>query len=551
MNADAHTWPAAGAGTAAAAHAAPWPRRWLLLILAGCLITLAGAPVPHTDGDAPLYGRIAKNVLASGEWLTLQHRPGWLVDKPPLTIWLIALSLRLGGEGDAALRFWQLLMNLVLVWVTYRIARLGAQEEEALLAALVFVSMGMAFYHSLIPQQDVPLTLFLALALYDYLRYRRDGRALRAVTTGLWVALAVLTKGLVGLAAFALIAGADLVAAWRRPLGAQRWRWAAVGAGAATFLMVAAPWFIIGYLRQGMPFVDTFFLYGNLGIGRFFKPILVAQPIPLWQALLAYLPMLILSMLPWTGLLPGTVREAWRGVRDGPPSLRLCALWLVLFFLLLSLSTGDKVIRYLHPLYPPLAVLAARHLGAVINRPRGLRGAAVISLIVGIPGLIGVAWLFAGRFPQEQRIYLPLVVPFLAVFFVTVAAFAVAALAGRGRAAVAIMAAGTLLSYGVLEWTVTRHWERLWPWRTVASIVNTEYRPGDRVLIFAEENNFADYHIRAPVEFARDEATLFRLWQQGRTFLLLPPGALPHLRARLRPRVLLEMPVGWVLVTNR
>ena len=176
---------------------------------------------------------------------------------PPLTIWLMALSLRLAGDSAAAVRVWHILMVLALAWVTYRIARLAAEEETALLAALVLLTTNQMLAWSLAPKQDIPVTLFLALALYEYLLYRGGGRTRAALAAGFWVALAILTKGPVTLGVFGLIVAADLVIARRLSVRA-RWRWPPAAAAAAVFVVTAAPWFVYGIIGHGTPFVKLF-----------------------------------------------------------------------------------------------------------------------------------------------------------------------------------------------------------------------------------------------------------------------------------------------------
>ena len=211
------------------AHGPNQQRIWVLLVAAACVLTLAGSPLPHVDSDAALYGKIAKHILATGEWLTLQDpgRPDWIVDKPPLTFWLMAASLWLGGETNAALRVWQLLMSVVLVVVTYRIARLAAGKEESLLAALLMATFQQVFLFSMAPQQDVPVTFFLTLAFYSYLGYRLRGATITAALTGVWVALAVLSKGVLWVGVFVLIMAVDLIVASRHS-DAGHWRWSQV-----------------------------------------------------------------------------------------------------------------------------------------------------------------------------------------------------------------------------------------------------------------------------------------------------------------------------------
>jgi len=433
-----------------------WERVWVLLIAATCLLVLAGAPLPHLDGDDFFYGDIARQILASGDWITLGHpdQPQWIVDKPPVSFWLMALSIRLGGDNAVALRLWQLLMALVAMFVTSRIARMGGGREEGLLAALLLGTSLEFFYLSLNPKQDIPLSLFLALAFHAYLMYRSEGRTRAAVLAGVWTALALLSKGIVAVAVFALVVGGDLLFSRRTQAGAGHWRWRQIAVGTAAFLLMGAPWFIAGAIRQGQPFIDTFLLGGTLGVGRFFHG--VTSPLPYWAAVLIVIPGIMIGVMPWAGFLPGAVQEGWRGLRAGPRSIRVCALWAGLYFLLLALSPADKMIHHLLPLCTPVAVLAARAATRADGDPRRLRGPAIVALLAAVPGtaLVVVAQT---RYPDEAQFFLPLLAPAVAMLLVSLVSFAVFALRGRGRIAIAAAAVAALLGYGSGMWALVRY----------------------------------------------------------------------------------------------
>ena len=529
---------------------------WRFLIAAACLAMLLATPLPHIDSDAALFGKIAKTVLDSGEWLTFRHpvHPDWVVDKPPLSFWIMAISFWVGGQTDAALRLWHILLSFLLVFVVYRIARRDGSEEDALLAALLFATIQQVFYSTMAPQHDVPVTLFLALAFYAYLEYRREGRARWTLLAGLWMALAVLTKGILWLPVFIGIAAVDTCVAWRR---GERppWRVRHVLAGAFLFTLLAAPWFVIGVIRQGMPFVRVLLIDEN-SIGRLRHSFLGGGLVPLHGFLpmaLAYVPILMVGMLPWTGLLPGAVREGWRSFRDGPPAVRLCAVWFALFFLVLSVSQGDRIMRYLFPCYPPLAVLAGRFLAAALRRQARLGAAALISLLTGLPMMAIAVWLARRASPFEMQFYTPMIVPVLVVLALALLAFAVLAAGGRTRQAIAVAALGSLLSYTVAYAMLMDRWERLWPWPVVGATVNRLYRTGDRMMVvgvYPAETNFAAYWVRARVEQV-DEETFLQTWRRQRVFALLAPDLWTRLGERLQPVVLLRTPLGWGLVTNR
>jgi len=425
---------------------------WIILLLATCLLILAGAALPHLDEDDMFFGDIARQILVRGDWLTLQHPdrgPAWVVDKPPLSFWLMAISIKLGGDNAAALRLWQLLMAVGTIYVTFRITQLGAGREEALLAGVLLGTSAFFFYLSLNPKQDIPLTLFLALAFYAYLTYRSEGSTRAAVLSGVYFALAVLSKGIVAFAAFAPVILVDLLISWsaRR---AEHWRWPQVVAGAAAFLLIAAPWFIIGAVVQGRPFIDTFFLTGTVGVGRAFD--VVRRGLPYWEATLVMVAALMAGTVPWAGFLPGAVREAWRSLRAGPPSVRLCTLWAGLYFALVALSPGYKLFHHLLPMIPAVAVLSARAIITTPSDPRHLRVPAGIALVTAVP-VVAMAVLSWARYPAEARRYL-LFVPAGILLIVALCAFAGFAFYGRGRTAVAVACAISLVAYGWAELTM-------------------------------------------------------------------------------------------------
>ncbi len=518
---------------------------------------LAGSWLPHIDNVTAHYGIVAKHILTTSEWITLVRpdRPLWIQDKPPLTIWLIALSLRVFGDSHFALRFWHVLMTLALVYVTYRFARLHAGRETSLLAALLLATSLAVFHLTNAPQQDVPLTLFLALAFYSYVTYRTHGRPAAALLCALWVALGVLSKGLVMVVAFGPALVVDLLIAWRRHEDVHS-QWPHVALAAALFLLVALPWFVAGALRQGAPFVRAFTI-GEAGVGRFLHrflgPGIGPRLGPLTQ-LFGYVPLLIVGMLPWAGLLPGVVQKARLSLVEGPPSVRVLTLYGGVLFLVLSISQGDKVLRYLLPCFPPLAVLAARALEETIDDPRGLRPAAWITLLAGILLLVASVWLTGAQTTGIARVYLRLVTPSLVVFGAALVTFAIWIHRGRGRQAVALLAVGALVSYGLMGWAIDRNWERLWPWRDIGAMVSRLYHDGDRVVMLSgpeADPDFLAYYITPAVQSVKTDDELLTAWAEGRVFGLISPESYARLEQRLHATVLIQTPLGWRLVINR
>src|SRR3989441_9931772 len=237
--------------------------RWLVWSgAAGIAILLAGLALPLTDGDSAFYATVARDALKSGEWIAFYTRSGGVFDKPPLTIWLLGLSMAGFGATDWAVRIWHLVLALSTVYVTYLLARLALSVRQSLGVALVLLTSGQFFYQSLVPQQDIPLTLFVTMAMYWYLRWERAADIRAAVLTGISCALAVLSKGLIGMVLPGLIVVVHLVL--DRPTWPPSWP-RETAAAVLAFFIVTAPWFVVAGLRQGRAFVDTVFLSGTPG----------------------------------------------------------------------------------------------------------------------------------------------------------------------------------------------------------------------------------------------------------------------------------------------
>ncbi len=162
-----------------------------------------------------------------------------------------------------------MLLTLALLLVTYRFARLGAAREEALLAVLLLLASVQFFYQAIVPQQDIALTLFLSVALYAYFVHRRTGEVAAAVGAGVSLALAVLSKGVVSVVLFGIVAAGDLLLAWRRREADARPRWRTMALGGVVSVLVAAPRYVAGTIQEGKQFLEV--QLGEAGALRYFQ----------------------------------------------------------------------------------------------------------------------------------------------------------------------------------------------------------------------------------------------------------------------------------------
>jgi 4-amino-4-deoxy-L-arabinose transferase-like glycosyltransferase len=224
--------------------------------------------------------------------------------------------------------------------------------------------MWLGFAH--VGVTDLPMTAAFAAAMLLGLGWIQTGAARRLPLAAALLALAVLAKGLVP-----LVLAVPLAWAGRRRIG-DLLRPRVMGA----FLLVALPWYLLCFLRNGTEFLQTFFWEHHFG--RFASEALQHRQ-PFWF----YAPVLIAALLPWTPALALLFqRRLYIDAR-----CRFLGLWALFAFLFFSAST-NKLPGYLLPVLPALAALA----GVALDQARRARGllAASAAALVAIPVLAHV-----------------------------------------------------------------------------------------------------------------------------------------------------------------
>ena len=299
--------------------------------------------------DEPFFGEGAREMVADGQWLVTHVNGVVNSHKPPLFFWLIAIfSLPVGAVSEFTARLPSVLAALGTLVLVMRLGRRWYGPKTAALAGLVLATTYMFWDKARWSQIDSLLCFLIWVALSAFEAWRSgdaDGRRAGAL---FWCAagLAVLAKGPVGL--LLPLGIVILVLAVERDLGALR-RFAPL-VGPLVFVLVTGAWAVaatlwgpsdysvVGALREH--FVER----GMHGMHHVR---------PFWY----YAERLPLSLLPWTGLLPGALVVAWQNRRRSA-GLRLAlvaAVFVVVFF---SIST-EKRDLYVLPAFPAFALMMA------------------------------------------------------------------------------------------------------------------------------------------------------------------------------------------------
>lgn len=307
-----------------------------IAIAAFYLYNLNGVGMLSTD--EPRYAAISQTMARTGDLVTPYLWGSPWFEKPPLLYWMSAAFFAIGDQSETAARLPVTLLSLaflLLAW--WLVAREFGESSAAVSMGLLATSAGWVAYSNF-GLTDLPMAVFFSLALLlalPLLREEAERRQIfwRFAGVGACLGLAVLAKGLVPLVL-------TLPLAWFL----RRW-WRVWGWGAAAFLLVAAPWYVAIYLRQGMPFINEFFFKHHFE--RFYSNSL--QHVQPWYY---YAPVLLAAVFPWTPLLCLFVRRQAAGDQR-----RRLLLATVVFGLVFFSASLNKLPGYLLPLLPALFIL--------------------------------------------------------------------------------------------------------------------------------------------------------------------------------------------------
>ncbi|QKE82911.1 glycosyltransferase family 39 protein [Arthrobacter sp. NEB 688] len=118
------------------------------------------------------------------------------VDKPPASLWVMALSVRLLGLSSFAMLLPQVLMGVGTVWVTHTSVRRRFGHGAALLAGVALALTPVAVLMFRFNNPDALLTLLMALAVWATLRAVEAGSYRWIALAGAFTGLGFLTKSL-------------------------------------------------------------------------------------------------------------------------------------------------------------------------------------------------------------------------------------------------------------------------------------------------------------------------------------------------------------------
>jgi len=355
-------------------------RRMLVLVALALLIAPLVVNAPLFDPDEGLHAAIAQEMVQRGDYVTPTFLGQPFLDKPILFFWAEALSLRLFGDREFAVRLPPLLFGLAGMLSVSLLGGALFGQASGLIAGIAYGTMLLPLGVSQVAVHDIGLIPFMCVACWCLVRVAAGGHVVRlGILAGLLLGLSILTKGLVG-CVFAAIFAACLAARQREVL--PRVFFALAIAGIISVL-VAVPWYLA--MEQAHPgYLHYYF------IERHLEGYLTATQRHAGRPWWYYLPIVAGGALPWTAYL-GVELNQWR-----QHSTRIM-VWAWFLVGLLFLSMGEsKLVTYALPVFPALALLVgdtvARRTLATLRTPFVLHAFFLIAIVAA--GLFGLEWRY-------------------------------------------------------------------------------------------------------------------------------------------------------------
>ena len=475
---------------------------------------------PLYKADESRYGEISREMVASGDWVTPRLNGFKYFEKPPLQYWATAVFFTVFGEHDGVARLWTALLGLAGIALALYAGNqlfgppIGGYAAAVLAGSPLYVVLGQ------VNTLDMSVTFFLSVAIFAL-----------ALERPLWFwvgcALAVLSKGLIGIV---LPAGTIVLYLLLRRDGSLMRR-LRIAPGVALFLVIAAPWFI-AVSAANAEFAHFFFVQEHF---QRFTTEMHQRVHPWWY----FLPVLAAGMAPW--LVP-LCRAALRAFRERSDAELLLWCWALVVFVFFSASSS-KLPPYILPIFPALALLAARSLTQGV-----LRVQSGLLLIAALAAAYGVHRYAAGG---PYATYGEWLVASALILAASAAGAHVLAHKGRVTGAVLAMAAGAL---GATQLGLAAHRTLAERFSVAATVAALPERPAANAPVYAVDayDHTLPWTLRRtvtmvayrdelgvaidwePQQFVSDLAAFGRRWQtEARAWAFVPVGELERLRREL------------------
>lgn len=335
----------------------------ILLLLSGLLLFSNLHRGELSGYDDALYAHEGEQILLSGDWWNIHYNGEHNFEYPPLFFWLEASSMLVWGVTDFAAKFPVAMLGMLTICTVFFIGKSSDRNElYPFCAAWILMLTQYFLKYSMHVMTDVPYACFFTLAILFYIKGMR--RPAFFLLSGTAIAGAILTRSILGFIPLAVIICHSLLVHRFRLFRSTRFVF-----GIILAVILPAIWYVSQYGLHGKPFLDQSLSVITSKLSSGGETELSSVPGNLIQY-----PVLLLRLYwPWLPfMIAGLWIEARKAIRYKDHYSILLIIWIL--FVLAPLSLAEmKILRYIMPIFPAFALLAAAPISEWLSRIRHKR----------------------------------------------------------------------------------------------------------------------------------------------------------------------------------
>ena len=333
-----------------------------LFLLAALLFFFAlGGHQLQGSTEARVAG-IAMEMHLDNDWVTPRLFGEPFLEKPPLSLWLDAGAMRVFGVSPWAVRLASAVAGLISVMLLYgMLRRFGRPKMVAWTAGILLATMASYWSNVRGVGEDALLALGVTTALLAFYQAQRAPSVGSALLFIVGIAIATLSKGVLGLAMPGVVIFAYLLADNLMDKRLKIVDWLRPGLLTMVGLIPLLIWLVVLFQHGGAQAVREVLLTNS--VGRFSGSFVEAGHYEPFYYYLAKLPE---AFLPWNILV---YLGLWhfRKQLKANRYLLFFSLWIIAQFIMLTLASSKRTV-YLMSMTPAAAVIAAEYSVVLFER---------------------------------------------------------------------------------------------------------------------------------------------------------------------------------------
>ncbi|HGJ5875378.1 MAG TPA: lipid IV(A) 4-amino-4-deoxy-L-arabinosyltransferase [Arsenophonus sp.] len=301
--------------------------------------------------DETRYAEISREMLQRGDWIVPYLLNIRYFEKPVAGYWINNISQMIFGDTNFAVRFGAVFSTMISAGLIHWLAMIMWRNRNvALVATLMYVSMFLVFavgtYSVLDPMLTIWLTACMLCCFWLLKASTLSAKLLAWAVMGLTCGMAFMTKGFLALA-IPVIVMLPIMLYQKRFIEMLKFGGIAIASAA----LISFPW-ALAINKYEHDYWHYFFWIEHI---QRFSSEDAQHKAPFWF----YIPIILFGVIPWLGLLPGTLSKSWQQRKINPEMFFLLC-WFVVPLLFFSIAKG-KLLTYMLPVMAPLALMKAKY----------------------------------------------------------------------------------------------------------------------------------------------------------------------------------------------